>query len=380
MPAVPDRPDEGEVRAAVEVLLDDTLGDFPFASEASAAGALALMLTPVVRPAIEGNVPLALLDATKAGTGKGLLASVAATIATGRPAAVLPAPTREEEWAKTISAQVVGGSTFNLFDEVRELDSPTFAAALTSRVFDARMLGRTEVVRVAQRSTWVAAGNNVAIGGDLARRTYRVRLDAQVSRPWRRNGWRHPDLESWVAENRGRLLAALLTLARAYFAAGRPKAEIAPLGGFDAWAQTIGGILIHAGVPGFLTDLEDFYDEADAESAAWQAFLDGCGHALGDGAWLVGDLAAAINRSEALKQLLPTTDLGEALDRSARSFTAKLGKALSARNGTRFGDHGVRVEKVGVDSRSGSARWAIRAEVAPWTSAAPNRSGEPDAA
>ncbi|HEV2752935.1 MAG TPA: hypothetical protein VGV36_03755, partial [Solirubrobacteraceae bacterium] len=63
-------PTHAQRRAARE-LLEEALEGFPFADNASRAGALALLLTPVVRPAINGQVPLALVDAPKGGNGEG---------------------------------------------------------------------------------------------------------------------------------------------------------------------------------------------------------------------------------------------------------------------------------------------------------------------
>ncbi len=59
----------------------------------------------------------------------------------------------------------------------------------------------------------------------------------------------------------------------------------------------------------------------------------------------------------ALRDALPD-DLAEALGRPA-SFRPKLGKALSKRAGTRFGDAGLRVERAGQDSRSTAFSWRV---------------------
>lgn len=376
LPEVPREPTDAEVAEARDRLLE-VFEDFPFDGDASRAAALALPLTLVLRPAIAGCVPVGIIDATKAGSGKGLLVTATAKITTGRPAAVLPTPTREEEMQKTVAATALRGAPLAMLDECRELSSPTLAAAVTSEEYELRVLGRSEMVRVPHRAFWLVAGNNVQIGGDLARRSFRIRLDARHSRPWQRQGFRHPDLAGWIVENRGALLGACLTLGRAYFARGCPRADVPPLGGFEGWAQTIGGILQVAGVDGFLSDLDAFYDEADAESAAWESFLGRCLEVLGAGAWFVGDLVKAVNADDGLKEALPDDELGEALDRSPRAFGAKMGKALAARNGTRFGNLGLHVVKVGKDPRSGSARWEVRAEVDDRTSANGNGSGKP---
>ena len=359
LPPVPDTPTTTAREAALDLLVTDALGDFPFLDDASRAGALALMLTPIVRPLIAGQVPLALLDATKAGTGKGLLAALVAEIATGRPVSLLAAPSREEEWAKTLLSVLMRGATFLLIDEATELASPSLAATLTTPIYEGRVLGRSTIVRLPQRATWAAAGNNIKLGGDIARRCYWIRLDARTSRPWRRAGFRHPDLLSWAEAERGRLLAALLTLARSWCAAGRPlAADTVTLGGFQAWADVLGGILAHAGVPGFLCNLETLYETADEEASEWEAFLGVWYETHSENALTVATLADEIASGSALRDTLPAR-LASTLDRPA-SFRRSLGKALSKREGTRFGDRDLRVERAGKDSRVVS--WRVTEE------------------
>ena len=54
------------------------LGEFPFADEASRANAMALFITPEIptRDPFLGNIPMGLVDAPQAGSGKSLLVSV----------------------------------------------------------------------------------------------------------------------------------------------------------------------------------------------------------------------------------------------------------------------------------------------------------------
>lgn len=359
---VPTSPTPAE-RTAARELLEEALEGFPFADGASRAGALALLLTPVVRPAIDGQVPLALVDAPKAGTGKGLLLSVAALVATGRPAAMLAAPTKEEEWAKVLLSVLMAGASFVVLDEAGELRSPSLAATLTADIFEGRILGRSENVTLPQRATWAAAGNNIRLGGDLARRCYWIRLDAKTARPWQRAGFRHADLLAWAAGCRADLLGALLTLARSWYAEGRPPARETPtLGGFNPWARTIAGILAHAGVPDFLGNLEHLYDQADEEAAAWEAFLRTWRTLHGEAPVTVAQLADQAGRDGELRDTLPD-DLAVALEKSQASFKAKLGRALGKRTGTRYGDDGLRIERAGQDSRSSVTSWQVVAEV-----------------
>ena len=40
------------------------------------------------------------------------------------------------------------------------------------------------------------------------------------------------------------------------------------IGSFEGWAEVMGGILQVAGVPGFLGNLQEMYEQADAEGSA----------------------------------------------------------------------------------------------------------------
>lgn len=95
LPEIPESPMIDDVEAILD-LIDSAIGDFPFVDTASKANAIASMLTPVVRPAIDSPTPLALYDAPQAGTGKSLLAEVVSIIATGRAAETFSAPTDPE--------------------------------------------------------------------------------------------------------------------------------------------------------------------------------------------------------------------------------------------------------------------------------------------
>lgn len=360
MPAIPATPTRAELDQARELVLGELLGDFPFDSDASRANAVALLLTPLLRPALRDGVPLALIDAPQAGTGKGLLASVAALIATGRPAAMMAAPQREEEWTKTILAVLLGGATVVVIDNVEHrLASASLALALTASTVEGRVLGHSEQARVPQRATWAATGNNLRLGGDLARRCYRIRLDAKHGRPWTRAGFRHRDLLGWTAEHRGELIAALLTLARGWWAAEQPSADTPTLGSFDEWARTTGGVLAHAGVHGFLDNSDELHDHADEENGEWSAFLAVWAEQHADEPVLTTQIADAIRSDPdgALRDALPS-ELADALDRP-HAFKIKLGKALSKRQGTRYGDPDRRLERASIDSRGGRVLWRV---------------------
>ncbi len=356
--AIPGTPTAADTKAAIS-LLDEAVGEFPYEDEASAANTLALMLTPLVRQAVNGPVPLALIDKPQAGTGGSLLAETIAIISSGRTAEMLGAPRDEEEWRKQITAKLAAGTTMITVDNVEgALYAPSLARALTARTWTDRVLGRSETVTVSQRATWIATGNNIQLRGDLPRRCYWIRLDARESRPWQRENFKHPDLLSWVTKNRGRLVHALLTLARAWFAADKPKAPDLPrLGSFEVWAETVGGMVAFAGIPGFLGNLAALYDQADAGGAEWETFLQAWWEELDASKPItVAEITKVITSNDDLRAALPG-DLAEAFDKSAGSFSRRLGSALAKRAGTRYGEDGMHIVRAGEFRRA--IRWKL---------------------
>jgi hypothetical protein len=368
VPEIPAHPSDTDVANAVATL-DEGIGEFPYADDPSRAGAYAPIITSVCRTAIDGPTPLGLVDAPQAGTGKSLFAGVVAVIATGREAAVLSPPDNDEELKKLITAELVDGATLFVFDNLdRPLWAPSLARAITASTWKDRVLGRSEVATLPVRAAWLLTGNNVRLRGDIPRRSYWIRLDAKTARPWERTGFRHPDLILWAKANRGRLIAAVLTLARAWFAAGCPAPTSPKIGGFEEWSRVVGGILEHAGVRGFLGNLAELYDEADEEAAQWEGFLEVLGEVYPAEGFTVAQIVADLkDRSRVLEVLPddlatfnPSDDPGK-----IASFQRRLGKALGKRSGTRYGATGLHLEKAGV--RHKVIVWRIGSNAAPQT-------------
>jgi len=182
-----------------------------------------------------------------------------------------------------------------------------------------------------------------------------------MSRPWTRTGFRHADLIGWVREHRGELLAALLTLARAWFAAGQPAAEVPAFGGFENWAKVVAGILANAGIRGFLGNMQEFYDLADDSTPQWESFLDALYAGFGDHSFTVAELAKEMQIDPALRERLPEELSGAWGEKEAASdrFKIKLGRAFRIRLRTRFGNDGLCLERAGVESKGKQVRWRV---------------------
>jgi hypothetical protein len=317
VPPVSPQPTTEEIQSARQ-LLEELVIDFPFVGDAERAHALAALLVPFVREMIAGPTPFHLIEAPSAGTGKTLLAYLLTYPALGRLVTPMTEGKDEDEWRKRLLAKLRSAPSVVLVDNLkRRLETAALSSAVTSwPLWEDRLLGVSEIIRVPVQCIWLATGNNPALSSEIARRTIRVRLDARVDRPWLREGFRHPEIRSWATANRTRLVWAALTLAQAWIAAGRPEGA-RPLGMFECWAKVMGGILAVAGIPGFLGNLEEFYEKSDVEGAAWRGFV---------AAWWIAhglqDVTVAALWPLAIDAGL---DLG---DKSEQSQKIRLGKQL----------------------------------------------------
>jgi len=362
VPDVPHDPTPEDVRAAVDVILDP-ICDFPFVDAADRAHAVALLLLPFVHDLIDGPTPNHLIEAPTPGCGKGLLAEVLLIPAVGKHPGVVAWTSDDDELRKRITAQLCEGRTAILFDNVtRCLESGVLAAALTAVIWEDRVLGRSEIVRVPVRCAWVTTGNNPTMSTEIARRSVRIRLDPRMDRPWLRSDsdFKHPDLRLWAHEHRGRLIWAALTLARAWLAAGKPHPKQRPLGSYEKWTAVVGGMLEHAGIPGFLANLNEFYELADHEGATWRNFVD---------AWWDRFREDEVGTSELFPLALEMDgfDLGKGSEQSQRTA---FGKQLGKQRDRVIGDHRVVL--------AGKAKRANRWQLVPIAAqaAAPLESGE----
>ncbi|NLE94376.1 MAG: hypothetical protein GX600_01655 [Dehalococcoidia bacterium] len=354
---VPDEPSDLDIGAAIN-LLHEPICDFPFDCPASKANALAAMMTPVVRPMIDSPVPLTIIDKPQAGTGASLMAEVISIIATGRSAAMMTAQNDDDSWRKAIVSLLWRGQQVAVIDNIEHtLWAPSLASVLTANTFQDRVLGRTEMIQLPNRVTWIGTGNNIKLAGDLPRRTVWVRLDAKQARPWLRDAkeFRHPNLIEWVTQHRAELIRATLIIARAWVVAGKPQADESPaLGGYESWCRVIGGILHFIEVPGFLANLEELYAQADTETPQWEAFLEAWHSNLGDEPTTVSSLISYLTDNADFSSCLPDA-IG---DRAEKGFSRKLGKALAKRESVRFPNGLVLVK--GIEPHKKVATWAVR--------------------
>jgi len=193
----------------------------------------------------------------------------------------------------------------------------------------------------------VANGNNLKIRGDLPRRTFPIRLDAKLSRPWEREEFKQKNLRDWVLRHRGDFLGAILTVGRAWFIAQKlePKRPLPVMGGFESWGEIIGGILSFAGIDGFLENLEQFHDEADLEGPEWEAFLEAWAKTVGRDGKTCQEVTVILRDDHDFAATLPD-NLEQVLRDPEKSFERSLGRALARKEKRPYGQNNLALQRV----------------------------------
>lgn len=352
---VPDEPSTEDVRAAVKLLLEDWLVDFPFPNESDRAHALALMITPFIRGQVD-VVPIAVVDGNGPSAGKGLLAELFSRLVLGQPSSPSTMPVDNEEMRKAITGAMLSGSSTIIWDEAHVLEGTSLAQLLTAPVWRDRRLGVSEMVAVPNRVTFVSLGNNVRVNGDCGRRAYRIRVHPQMDRPEDRDvaSFRHPDIRGWTDEHRAELLSAVLVLIRSWHLAGRPAGP-GTFGSFEQWSRMVGGILANAGVPGFLDGLTEWRGATNATVDAWASHLEWLASSFKDRSFKAQEAAERLARAGA-DAMLPTTERSMASPEASASYSQKLGMVYHHRQDQAHG--GLTLERVG--KHRGHTLWVVR--------------------
>lgn len=365
-PAIPTNQERDNALA----LIWNAIGEFSFATPADRANALALLLTPFLRSAITGHIPLALIDATIQGTGKTLLAKLVSILISGCSPAFLSLSHVGDDMQRILTAQLQNNPNLIILDNISStLQSPHLDSLLTADVWQERGQGSIKSSSLPNSATWIATGNQLKLGGDLARRCYLIRLTSTTSQPYLRSGFTHSDLEGWVTTHRVALIRALLILARSWYTANSPPDPSLPaLASFTPWVQTVGGILAHAGVPDFLTNLSEVHGSMDNERQQWKHFLSAWHALLGEDWFPVKFLVEAFKpgakyRSPVtledfcLAELLPDT-LQIVMSAPKEQQPIGLGKALAKQKGIPYGPEALYLQRKRI-GYSGAVSWRV---------------------
>jgi hypothetical protein len=355
VPPVPANPTAEDASEAMLTLLH-YMKEFPFTDECGRSNALAALMTPIVRPMIDACIPLGLISAVSASSGKTTLGDLISICATGRYGGYMGAPTKPEEWSKRITSTVRKGTSVNVIDNVKEtqpLDSPDLCRLITDREWADREFNVLHEIRIPNEGLWLATGNNLKVGGDMATRCFLIKLDAGPDPSSRKFDTEMPH-DLWRRE-RGLMLSASLTAARAWTVAGNPPPRNTPSTRFPEWVRVVGGILEYSGVVGFLGNYAELRASTDEEAAQWEAFHR-IVRALIPGQFQIKHLLLKLETEPDFKGALPTSL--RALAAKPDTLAMALGKEYSARRDRPYGKSGLKVVVLGT-GHGGALKYQI---------------------
>ena len=239
-PAVPAFPTAAHVKAAVATIRR-LYRTFAFEGEKDRAVAISLLMTLIARTGM-ASAPLHGFDAAVAGSGKSKLVTIACFVATGHDAGVIAQGETREEFEKRLATQLMKGKPLIAIDNCNApLDGDLLNQALTQASVEMRILGESRDISVRCATVLSSTGNNLAVIGDLTRRSIKGRLDPKVERPELQQFDYNPVADA--RDNRGEFVAASLTVMRAYHVAGRPG-RLPHLQNFEEWSDIVRSAIV----------------------------------------------------------------------------------------------------------------------------------------
>lgn len=358
VPDVPENPSTEELSLATK-RLRGMVDEFKWAGEHDEANYFGMLLTPLLRELCPPPYKLGCIMARQPGSGKSLLNQTIRDIHGGVFRTEMPHD--DAELDKSIGS-ILSQTTAPVvqFDNVEGiLRSSRLAALLTSAEYSTRILGSSNNTDLVNDRLWTVTGNNVTLGGDLIRRSLWSTIDPGMPDPQNRTGFKL-NIPEYVAENRGQILADLLTWVAGWRAAGMP-AEERSSDSYARWSAVVRGILKVAGVPGEFDHSESAQQTIGADDEGWGDFLAAARDLMGEGSWTVGELLSRGTGSpqnhERLVDSLPT----ELQDKAHRNGLASVKRSLGRYIGFRKGRwaNGFAVQSAGQD-RSNVARWTVK--------------------
>jgi hypothetical protein len=358
-PHVPFSPSRADLQKAFGILWKPFV-QFPYASDGDKSVALAAVLTTAVRSCLRTSPGFG-FSATAPGTGKTLLAQCIGALYDGVAPAIRTVCAHEEEWGKTLFSAARGGAGTLLVDNAEyPIESAALCAVVTAPAIQGRVLGVSEDVQAEHRMLILATGNGLQFVGDLNRRFFVCRLDADMEAS--KVAAREFDLEplGYCVNNRLQIITAALTLIQGYVRAGFPRV-CDGLASMDDWNKlvrsTIVWLIEQRVITGFVDPKSALMRDSanDPDAAALSGVLEGAKAVFG------------ANRPFTIAELVKRTDqpdnnvrqilLDIAGDRADSINNKKLGQYFLKREGRIM--EGLRLKR-GEQNRAKTATWEVR--------------------
>ena len=354
-PEIPETPSRTDAESAL-ALLSKALSTFPFEAEADLSVALALTLCGLVRRSLPA-APLGAISAPVMASGKTLLADFISIVATGASAPAMTFAATDEEAQKSALAVLVEGDAVVLIDNIeRPLQGEWLCTILTSETFSQRVLGLSQMARVPTTVLILATGNHLVIAGDLRTRALLCRIDPKVERPEERK-FEH-DLREWAMAHRPQLVAAGLTVMRAFVVKSENgKGQVLPWGRFERWSDMVRAPLVWLGYEDPCVSIKALEDE-DPERGEHLRLMHEWRAAFGDKPTSAREAILEAERDSLAKcKATPLQEIFReiASDRGGTVTSRRLGKRMQHYSGRRV--KGRQIVKDGEDDHV--ALWKV---------------------
>ncbi len=223
------------------------------------------MLTATIRDHLR-VAPGFNITASSPGSGKSYLASVIAPFAGPADARNIGYPATQEEATKVVLSLALEQPAAVCFDDMPTdwLPHGALNRLLTAGTITERKLGSNTVLTARVSAFVMGTGNNIRPLRDMARRVASIYLLPQVENAATRDYRGRPDED--VRKHRGQYVTDALTIIEAWRAAGRPKANVPNVAGFEDWSDLCRHSLIWLGEPDPATSLiEQIEHDPDRE-------------------------------------------------------------------------------------------------------------------
>ncbi len=285
--SVLDNPSLADAKAALS-LLQDLLTEFSLPRDTDLAATLSAMLTGAVRPSLP-HAPMFHVRAHMVGSGKSYLCELITAFATPQRGTPTSFPADDEECRKLLLAELLRAPAVIEFDNLTGdlVAHKSLCTVLTSEHMSGRILGASKTATVNTRALFLSSGNNVGPVQDMTRRCITIHLDPGCEVPAARS-FKRPELVRDVLRERGRYIAAALTIVRAWILAGRPKADCKSMAGYGDWSDLCRQPLLWLGLADATESVfESMTEDPDRETLG--RVLTGWQSAFGNGAAMVRD-------------------------------------------------------------------------------------------
>jgi len=269
-------PTHDAARAALN-MLEELLSEFTFLAPTDKAAALAAIFTAVTRPSF-AFAPGFHVKAATIGSGKSYLCELISAFAKPGETKKVSYPPTSEEATKAILSLLLSSPAVVEFDDMATdwIPHGIINRMFTSEFITDRILGVSKTATVSTRTLFLASGNNVGPVRDLLRRVITINIDPHCATPATKS-YKGSPVED-VRTDRGRYVAAVLTIILAWKAAGSPRAKVENIVTYGgAWADYCRHPLIWLGLPDPATTLiEQVKHDPDADALlalmmAWHA-------------------------------------------------------------------------------------------------------------